>query len=94
MASGSSFESESLSATSHEADVLSTLDESHEDEEGSSSFSEVAPDPVLSLLSKLKSPRPSDLARKRRVAANPPKASVLVVVLQLLSLRVLRPIRE
>ena len=73
MASGSSFESESLSATSHEVDALSTLDESHEDEEGSSSFSEVAPDPVLSLLSKLKSPRPSDLARKRRVAANPPK---------------------
>ena len=73
MASGSSFESESLSATSHEADALSTLDESQEDEEGSSSFSEVAPDPVLSLLSKLKSPRTSDLARKRRVAANPPK---------------------
>ena len=67
-------ESSSSLATSHEVDAVSSLDESLGDEESSSSVVEGAPNAVVSLLSRLKSPRLSDFARKRKVATNPPVA--------------------
>ena len=59
-------------ATSHEVDAVSSLDESLGDEESSTSVAEGAPNAVVSLLSRLKLPRLSDFARKRKVATNPP----------------------
>ena len=50
----------SATSTSHELDLLSSSDE------------ESASNCAVSLLSRLKSPRASDLARKRKVAQNPP----------------------
>ena len=88
-------ESSSLLATSHDVDAVSSLDESLGDEESSSSVAEGAPNAVVSLLSRLKSPRPSDFVRKteksRLILL---QASVLVVDQQLLNRRVLQPIRE
>ena len=67
------YESSSSLATSHEVDAVSSLDsESLGDEESSSSVVEGAPNAVVSLLSRLKLPRLSDFARKRKVATNPP----------------------
>ena len=66
-------ETSSSLATSHEVDAVSSLDKSLGDEESSSSVAEGAPNAVVSLLSRLKSPpRLSDFARKRKVASNPP----------------------
>ena len=65
-------ESSSSLATSHEVDAVSSLDESLGDEESSSSVAEGAPNAVVSLLSRLKSLRLSDFARKRKVVTNPP----------------------
>ena len=56
----------------HKLDAVSSLDECL-GEEGSSGSVEVPPGVAISLLSRLKAPRPSDLARKRKVATNPPK---------------------
>ena len=64
-------ESSSSLATSHKVDAVSSLDESLGDKESSSSVVEGAPSAVVSLL-RLKSPRLSDFARKRKVATNPP----------------------
>ena len=61
-------DSSSLTAASHEVDAGSSLDDSLDvgDEESSTEG------PVVSLLSPLKAPHPSDFARKRKVT-NPPK---------------------
>ena len=65
-----SMELESLATTSQEVDGGSSSDDSQRDEASSSSVSK---DKSVSVLSRLKAPRASDLARKRKVAANPPK---------------------
>ena len=65
-------ESSSSLATSHKVDAVSSLDESLGDKESSSSVAEGAPNAVVSLLSRLKSPRLNDFARKRKVTTNPP----------------------
>ena len=65
-------ESSSSLATSHKVDAVSSLDESLGDEKSSSSVAEGAPNAVVSLLSRLKSPHLSDFARKRKVTTNPP----------------------
>ena len=65
-------ESSSSLAASHEVDDVSSLDVSLRDEERSSSVAEGAPNAVVSLLSRLKSPCLSNFARKRKVAINPP----------------------
>ena len=53
--------------------VSSDCDSESEVEDTSSSIgSKTTPEPV-SLLSRLKSPTPSDLSRKRKIASNPPK---------------------
>ena len=62
-------ESSSSLATSHKVDAV---DESLGDKESSSSVAEGAPNAVVSLLSRLKSSRLSDFARKRKVVTNPP----------------------
>ena len=59
-------DSSSLAAASQEVDAGSSLYDSL-DEESSTE------EPVVSLLSRLKAPCPSDFARKRKVATNPPK---------------------
>ena len=64
-------ESSSSLANSHEVDAVSSVDESLGDEESSSSVVEGAPNAVVSLLSRLKSPPLSDFARKRKVVTNP-----------------------
>ena len=76
MASQSESQSESFcslpTSHDHELDTVSSLDESL-GEEGSSGSVEVPPGVAVSLLSRLKAPRPSDLARKWKVATNPTK---------------------
>ena len=64
--------SSSSFATSHKVDAVSSLDESLGDEKSSSSVAEGAPNAVVSLLSRLESPRPSAFTRKRKVVTNPP----------------------
>ena len=59
--------------TSQDIEGVSSSDESHRDEGSSSSVSKDNRDKVVSVLSRLKAPRASDLARKRKVAVNPPK---------------------
>ena len=62
-----------VSLTSQDIEGVSSSDESHRDEGSSSSVSKDNRDKVVSVLSRLKAPRASDLARKRKVAVNPPK---------------------
>ena len=63
-----------MSLTSQDIEGVSSSDESHRDEGSSSSVSKDNRDKVVSVLrSRLKAPRASDLARKRKVAVNPPK---------------------
>ena len=68
-------ESESATSTTsgQEVDAISSSDERQGDVEGSSSTDQPERPEVVSLLNRLKAPRASDLARKRKVAANPPK---------------------
>ena len=62
-----------VSLTSQDIEDVSSSDESHRDEGSSSSVSKDNRDKVVSVLSRLKAPRASDLARKRKVAVTPPK---------------------
>ena len=57
-------ESELLATTSQEVDGCSCSDESQRNEASSSSVFKDKPDEVVSVLSRLKAPRASDLARK------------------------------
>ena len=68
-------ESESATSTTsgQEVDAISSSDEWQGDVEGSSSTDQPERPEVVSLLNRLKAPRTSDLARKRKVAVNPPK---------------------
>ena len=62
-------------STSNELEISSDESLSSNEEESSSSISSIPADKskVVSLLSRLKPPQPSDLVRKRKIACNPPK---------------------
>ena len=74
-APGPNGSSSSTSLTSNELEISSDESFSSNEEGSLSSVSGIPADKskVVSLLSRLKPPQPSDLAKKRKTACNPPK---------------------